>query len=134
MSFLLKLVLGGIIILATNLSHATEPLLLIPGMVFHPGKPDPTWGHRSMVNGSFQWTGTIGFLQRNGYRFGGYLQVEGAGQHSRISLNAVGADAPARNANFFVLRFSPNAAIEGLTVKGQEIAQAIAELKRQVMF
>ncbi len=108
---------------STYAAAARAPVILLPGMAFALDQPDHTWGDATQIDRA-AGGGMIAFLVSNGFRFGGVLEIRGIGQESKMLITRTGTTDPAQ-ADLFALRYSPAAAIEGITLKATETARAI---------
>src|SRR5438874_1317919 len=65
--------------------------LLIHGMTWNPRKPTPIWGQwRTPAKGSPSWTGLLGALQQEGWRFGGFIRPRDADVRLPTCLDMTG--------------------------------------------
>ena len=102
-------------------------ILLVHGIV--PGdvnQPSQVWGKlQPNSDGEKRWTGMIGFLERQDYRFGGVFWRK----ESDVKLDTTGTRGDPKTADCFSLSFSSGAAADGLAYKCMELASALAVLR-----
>lgn len=134
---------------------AAEPkpplVLLVGGMTYDLERPEPVFGQVvKNVDGETTtetYTGMLGTLVREGYRYGGVVTARGG----KIELPAAFTSATMATkpdaereqvekescptsglseANLFLLEFSPAAQVDGLGIKALELADCIKQLRR----
>lgn len=98
----------------------SKVVLCVPGISIDIKRPKTVWGEK--VRGADDsWSGMVGFFQKNGYVFGGTITAHtGLPQPRR----------PGRAKKVFLLVFSREAVVDGLGMKGMELAQALGRVRR----
>lgn len=93
-------------------------VLCVPGISIDLKRPKTVWGEKVPGAG---WSGMVGFFQENGYVFGGTITAHTEPPQPR---------RPGRAKKVFILVFSREAVVDGLAMKGMELAQALEQVKR----
>jgi pimeloyl-ACP methyl ester carboxylesterase len=137
---------------ADTVAQPKPPLvLLIGGMTYDLAKPEPVFGQVVRdVDGetaSETYTGMLGTLMREGYRYGGIVTARGGKIELPSSLTIAAATnkpdetaaktkaeqcptAGLCEADLFMLEYSPAAQVDGLGIKALELAECIKQLRR----
>ncbi|HBO43870.1 MAG TPA: hypothetical protein DD670_08060 [Planctomycetaceae bacterium] len=116
---------------ATGVAADKRPVLLVHGMAWDVDIPKPVWGSLEKdAEGREQWTGMVGFLENQGWSYGGTLKAGRGTLEMPACLDPNGATVEPRDARLFVLEFSAAANTDGLAHKGLELAEAVRQLCR----
>ncbi len=106
------------------------PVLLVHGMAWDLQHEDGTWGSpTATAGGETRWGGMIGFLQSQGFRYGGTIRATAGRVQLPESFEFIAPGDP-RSARVFVLKFSSSANADGLALKALELAETIRQLCR----
>ncbi|MCE9607397.1 MAG: hypothetical protein K8U03_21130 [Planctomycetia bacterium] len=118
-----------------NSSPLQPFVLLVGGMTYDLANPLPIWGERIAASSessgeSPTYTGMLGALVREGYRYGGTVTTKKGRMELPEALAAATTDNASTQPNLFVLEFSDSARIDGLGIKALELAECLKELRR----
>jgi len=137
---------------AAPVAEPKPPLvLLIGGMTYDLAKPEPVFGQVArQIDGETTtetYTGLLGVLVKEGYRYGGTVTAKGGKIELPSDLTAAAVATPAAvstpinaktdcpttglcEANLVMLEYSPAAQVDGLGIKALELAECIKQLRR----
>lgn len=105
-------------------------VLLVHGMTWREEDPAAVvWGSQ-VGDAPATWDGMIGYLEHQGFRFGGVIRAEGNRVSLPSCLDQRGTSSKPDVANLFCLEFSRSAKGDGLAYRAEELACCLRELRR----
>jgi tetratricopeptide (TPR) repeat protein len=104
-------------------------ILLVHGMTVDLDNPTLIWGEpeKSTTAGA-KWSGAVGFLEQQGYRFGGVIRPRTGKLSLPATLDSTATNGDSKTADLFALAFSKGTKEDGLVSKAMELSKAISEL------